>query len=369
MSLVLSDADLVQLEAALTTALSPLDHERVEDWGAALMAAWRPLLAADQAVFGHSLDGTVIVQGDGPFMEEAACTYAEHFWTVDPGVTQTRKALQLEVYHRNDVYDLDVLKRGELWNDWSVPYHLYDPLALNVETGGQIPAAIHFYHDRRDRDDAFGEREHGLLRILLPAFKAGLESHQRLSVHRSQLSAVFDAATEGYALFDVGGCLLHENPALSQLLSGEREQGRLRSSMSTLALGFATLARRSRGRMSPKVTDIAPATYREINTATGRYRMRATLLAPGLLDAGPCVLVGLEVPRRKALSDQELREHFMLTPREVQVARLLAEGKQTSEVAEALQVSTHTARHHTERVLAKLGLSSRSAVAAKLLAR
>jgi DNA-binding CsgD family transcriptional regulator len=283
-------------------------------------------------------------------------------------VTQTRKALQLEVHHRNDVYDLDVLKRGELWNDWSVPYHLYDPLALNVETGGQIPAAIHFYHDRRDRDDAFGERERGLLKILLPAFKAGSESHQRLAVYRSQLSALFDAAAEGYALFGVDGRLLHENPALARLLVGEAEQERLRTAMSTLALGFAALARRSRGRATPKATDIAPGTYREVRTATGRYRMRATLLAPGLLDAHPCVIIGLEVPERKPLSDEELGQRFMLTPREIQVARLLAEGKQTSEVAEALHVSTHTARHHTERVLSKLGVSSRAAVASALSA-
>ncbi len=39
MPLELTDADLVLLETALTTALSPLDHERVEDWGIALMAA------------------------------------------------------------------------------------------------------------------------------------------------------------------------------------------------------------------------------------------------------------------------------------------------------------------------------------------
>ncbi len=298
-------------------------------------------------------------------MEDAARTYAEHFWTVDPGVTQTRRALELEVYHRNEIYDVDTIDRTEIYNDWCVPRRLFDPLALNVETGGQIPAAVHLYHDH---EGVFGERERGLLRILLPAFKAGMESHQRLARHRAQLSVVFDAAAEGYALFDVDGGLLHENPALARLLSGEQEQGRLRSSMGALALGFATLARRSRGRMSPKVTDIAPATYREINTATGRYRMRATFLAPGILESGPCVLVGLEVPERKALSDGELRERFMLTPREVQVARLLAEGKQTREVAEALRVSTHTARHHTERVLAKLGVTSRAAVAAALTA-
>jgi DNA-binding CsgD family transcriptional regulator len=367
MSLVLSDADLVQLERALTTALSPLDHERVELWGTALMAAWRPLLAADQAIFGHSLDGTVVTQGDGPFMEDAARTYAEYFWTVDPGVTQTRKALELEVYHRNEVYSWDWLKRSEIFNDWAVPRRLHDVLALNIETGDKIPAAAHFYHDR-EYGGTFGERGLALLRILLPAFKAGVATHQRLAAHRSQLSNVFDAATEGYALFDLGGRQLHENPALERILAAEPERERLRASVCTLAAGFAALARRNRPRVAPGVTDIAPGTFREIQTGRGHYRIRATLISAGLLSNDASVLIALEVPERKPLSDEELRQRYMLTAREVEVARLLAVGKQTSEVAEALGVSTHTARHHTEHVLAKLGVKTRAAVAALLLA-
>jgi len=39
--------------------------------------------------------------------------------------------------------------------------------------------------------------------------------------------------------------------------------------------------------------------------------------------------------------------------REVQVARLLARGRTNSEIARALGLSTATARHYTEHVLAK----------------
>jgi DNA-binding CsgD family transcriptional regulator len=82
-----------------------------------------------------------------------------------------------------------------------------------------------------------------------------------------------------------------------------------------------------------------------------------------------CILVALEHPARRPLSNEELGERYMLTAREVEVARLLAEGTRTVEVAESLGVSAHTARHHTERVLAKLGVKTRAAVAAMLFAR
>lgn len=67
-----------------------------------------------------------------------------------------------------------------------------------------------------------------------------------------------------------------------------------------------------------------------------------------------------------ALSDDELRERFGLTSRQVAVARLLGEGFSNAEIAQQLCVSYFTARNHTEQVLAKLNVPSRAAVGAVL---
>ena len=58
-----------------------------------------------------------------------------------------------------------------------------------------------------------------------------------------------------------------------------------------------------------------------------------------------------------------LGARYQLTPRETEVARLLAVGKSNAEIAAALSISEHTARRHTEQVLSKLGVRSRAAVA------
>ena len=55
-----------------------------------------------------------------------------------------------------------------------------------------------------------------------------------------------------------------------------------------------------------------------------------------------------------------------LTARERQVADMLARRLTTAEVAGALGISPHTARHHVQRVLNKLGVTSRRNVAALL---
>jgi len=53
-----------------------------------------------------------------------------------------------------------------------------------------------------------------------------------------------------------------------------------------------------------------------------------------------------------------------LTPREAEVVRLLAAGRSNRDIAAALFVSQSTAVSHVRNILAKLGLGSRTAVAA-----
>ncbi|MGH9262468.1 MAG: helix-turn-helix domain-containing protein, partial [Acidimicrobiales bacterium] len=53
-----------------------------------------------------------------------------------------------------------------------------------------------------------------------------------------------------------------------------------------------------------------------------------------------------------------------LTPREREVVALLAEGLTNSQIAERLYISPRTAAVHVSNVLAKLGMASRTEVAA-----
>jgi DNA-binding NarL/FixJ family response regulator len=63
---------------------------------------------------------------------------------------------------------------------------------------------------------------------------------------------------------------------------------------------------------------------------------------------------------------QDLRQRFGLTRREVQVAKLLALGRSNQAIARELKISSHTARHHTQRILSKLEVHSRAEAGAKL---
>ena len=71
-------------------------------------------------------------------------------------------------------------------------------------------------------------------------------------------------------------------------------------------------------------------------------------------------------PPSESAGAVRLQERFGLTGRELDVAMLLAEGRSNAAIAMALDISPHTARHHTQRVLGKVGVHSRAEAGARL---
>lgn len=59
----------------------------------------------------------------------------------------------------------------------------------------------------------------------------------------------------------------------------------------------------------------------------------------------------------------------LLTPRELEIALLLAGGHETKSIARRLRISFHTVRVHLGRIYAKLGLHKQTELAARVAAR
>jgi len=65
----------------------------------------------------------------------------------------------------------------------------------------------------------------------------------------------------------------------------------------------------------------------------------------------------------------ELQEDAALTPRELEVLSLLAQGLGNRLIARALDISVHTAKYHVASLLAKLGARSRTEAVAQAIRR
>jgi ATP/maltotriose-dependent transcriptional regulator MalT len=71
-----------------------------------------------------------------------------------------------------------------------------------------------------------------------------------------------------------------------------------------------------------------------------------------------------DVARVEALARHPTRDRYGLSPRELEVLRLLASGKSNREIAHSLVISEHTVARHMQHIFTKLGVTSRTTAVA-----
>jgi len=72
------------------------------------------------------------------------------------------------------------------------------------------------------------------------------------------------------------------------------------------------------------------------------------------------------VMRINPITEEGADDSAGLTRRQRQIAGLLASRATNAEIAASLGISAHTARHHSQRVLEKLGITSRAEVRTRI---
>lgn len=115
------------------------------------------------------------------------------------------------------------------------------------------------------------------------------------------------------------------------------------------------------------VSPLPTALARTVRDGDAAYSVRGTLFDE---HAGPTPAVVIVVERTRAEPPpiELIRNALGLTRKRAMVARFLALGLTNTEIARAMSISEHTARHHTEAVMSQLRCRSRHEVADVVLA-
>lgn len=79
------------------------------------------------------------------------------------------------------------------------------------------------------------------------------------------------------------------------------------------------------------------------------------------------VILDIEVDGARYLLLRVSESQVPLSPRELEIARMVARGYPNKTIASVLDISTWTVASHLRRVFSKLGVSSRAAMVARLL--
>ncbi len=267
MGLSLRQVDLDRLDRALTTILSPLAHERCDDWRLEVEASVAELLDGDHVVFG---------------LPRAGLGMHVHATNI---AAQPQRAIQT-LFGR-------------------LPDLPTDPWLQDAE---------------RER------------------LRAGVEVWSRLRA--------FWRAAAGQPL------ALRRSPFVGEVLT----PGRMSDSENidwSVAGGHVSLC--------VSYSDVLTSLRSRRTSPRGEACALLKLLLPAL-KLGVTVRLAHD---REVAAEMSLAR-FGLTRREAQIAHLLARRATNREIAEQLNLSPHTVRHHVENIFAKLGVRSRRAIAPQI---
>ena len=348
-----------RFEKAVNVLLSPLDRES-HAWRQDVIGAVRSFMEADRGVM-------LVWHGAAPALysdampREVVTEYLEHFAALDEGMAR-RDALGLTVWSRRLLWDRRALLRSAYFHEFALRHDLQDSFGLSLDVEGstaQVRLALLYGGAPLPQDSA--DTMLRRLGLILPMIRTGLGIHLRYQRWLGKVPTMLDRIGERLILYSLQGRELHRNVTMRRTLDQDPERERILETAEAVAHAVAAHAR---GEIKePAGTTGTPAFSRqELRTATGRYRLRGCVVGPDTADAQSAVLVSVDRLTVQPPSPEALRDQFGLTVREVQVACLLVQRLTNEEIAATLGISSHTARHHTESVLLKVGVNSRRAL-------
>lgn len=289
---------------------------------------------------------TLVTSAVARSLPDGSCfPFFEHSFTgrgVAPYATLARnraKASALRLAHHG------APERSAMWRDVLEPHGIHDELRAACTDNGHCWGAFSLMRERGDepfsrRETAFAEAVGAMVG---PALRAAFIS---------SLDGAEDTDNPcGVLLLDDSGDIVNGTAAglrwLERLISGRRAGGRF---------GVLDYLRAVAGAAASG----PPLSLRLFDPDERWHVLEATTLVAG----GTSVVIR---PMHPAELATELVLAYRLSPRELEVVELMCRGFTNQEIAGRLHISVHTARDHVKHVFAKVDVTSRGELTARLL--
>jgi DNA-binding CsgD family transcriptional regulator len=377
MPLSLSTAQQNRIYDALQAMTRPLSYDSDVEWRRAIAVPVRRLLSADKVTL--VLVGADLPSFSDDFSDKATSRYLPN---IGPLLRRLRKRFErrfIPVFDREVFWGpmLEEYFQSSYYHDYIRLIRAFDAIGMAVPSMDSRPESYLGHHlmchHARPQPEGFGPDALAILQLLYPAFAAGVRTWEQQALQNRALRRLLDRGGLRAALFGPLGRRLHQTPPLSEVLAVDPDGDDVTEAGRALAVDLAAVHRRSTG--SLPAPNWSPT--RDVRTPVATYRLTASV-APSHLVGPTFVAVvvadvlwhraeGAETAPASGLPSREtVCDRFYLTPRQAEVALLLAGRHTNKEIADALSISPSTARHHVQAVLEALGTSSRRDVAEKL---
>lgn len=375
-NLSLSRADLERYRNVLSSLLSPLYPGGTGAWAGCVVRGFADLLGCDRSFLllppAPSGNGFRIVS---PNLDSACREDLKEFApssdhgdgsAKDPEHDRAMRRLAaagVRVWNRERVERLTRVKFVDMdrfYAQMMEPHDVSDfaTLTLWLPEG---PAMISCLASTPFDDDQLE-----VLSLLAPAFETAVSSLRTLENQGAAIGVLLDRLDIAALVAFTRG-ETHRNRRLRNLLdrlAGPNDSSRLVDEMERMAREVLRLHEAS-GKSTPRIP--LDAGTRAVEVAGEVLRLHASWLPPGTAGSGPAALVLTEGASPRFPNTRALARRYGLTPRQAQVAHLLATGASNREIADRLEISPHTARHHAQSVLNRVGIHSRKALGLRFI--
>ena len=350
MELTLGPHDRDVVSRAVGVLAAPFDFETPEAWLEAAAERVREAVGATTSTIS-SPEGSGIAMVSTHYPPDVLAWYRS-FYPLLRRVGYFRRSARSGVVTRREAYGAhyEEMLQTPYVREFLPYVRAHDAMSIGVPWRGRGAGpdeVLQVVLNTDDPERPFGEVQVAVAHLLYPALQAGVSAYRHLGDAYADLGALIDASGAACAVYGLDGRLLHGTPALDAVLEAEPDWEALTDAIRALARSHAA--------------DGHPVAQATVEGTRGTYALtpsRTRSVAPR-----PAVLVAVEAPAERALPPaQEIADRTELTPRQAEVALLLAERRSNREIAEALCISPYTARNHTEAVLSRLGLGDRRQV-------
>jgi len=303
----LTDSEMAVLQAQQTALLTArLDQK---DPVRGILLALARLIGAKNSFATATIGGRLVFikEGVGPQIEAYLAKVFKGFDAAgnalfsDPEleeINRRRREMGAGVHHESRLQMRQIIERTRFFQDVFAPAGMHHVIGMSVPL--KLGEAVFAFGFEGDHDPGFiGERSVRLLSLVLPAFSAGFIKADRRADVAAELTA-----------------------ALAQVPNTR------------------TLHRAPKQVANEMVLLPGPA-------LPGHDRTWIT------------------APRQAVKSNNDLRQaakDYGLTSRQIEVMDLMMNGMPSPQITQHLDISPHTARRHSEAVLKRLGIRSRSAI-------
>ena len=359
----LTPDDVEHLHRASALMLRPFAYASQMEFLLATAGAMRPLIGSRSAICGCRTSTGEIQVASNDYGRTDVIAFAQ--WKLaDSGMERALAGGHEVVCMRRLVAgDWDILEQDPMMNQWYYPHHVHDVIGMLVTWPEDGAFTLSEFHHERLGTPRMGEDGEALLYLLLPSFRAGNRLLYSLGQHRLRLARDLEALGVSLCVCLHDGRLSHVAAGTLALLKRDPEREVVLKRVGAVAREVATSVRR---RIGVEI-DALPQAHEVVETQFAKYRLSGALATHEMQFGAADILVTVARLTAVPLSVEELMTRFGLTRRESEVAVRLSRGERNSVIASALGLSDHTVRRHTERILAKLGVSNRAEASTKLL--